>query len=373
MPSFFNRLAVALLTDDRKRSVRLKLWLMTVLVYVASGLLIAIGVYYGLIDGLMMLVLGVVICLGLATFYVLLRTGWSERFKDKALTQAQIAFSTFAVLGGYSTCGAVRSTILCCLLFIFMFGAFSLGRRQLIELAVIALGGLAFTIALLHRGESGLDLRVDIANFLAMAVLLPSCAWLTAQLSELRGNLHRQRSDLATALSEVERLATRDELTGLINRRAMQEVMNKELVRSERNGLPFCVVVIDLDHFKRVNDVHGHAAGDTVLQGFAVEAQKVIRGLDTLARWGGEEFLLIMSETTAPLGYTVVERMRERLEDHVFDLGSAMLKVTMSAGIAEHVAGESLTDTINRADEEVYRAKAQGRNVVAAGKPRVTE
>ncbi len=360
-----SRAAEAVLTGNPHRRIRLLQCLATVAVYAFSASVMWLGVHASLVPGVGLVGWAVFVGCGLALFYGLIRSGWSERFADPALTDAQIVFAVLAVMWGYLMCGVVRSAALFPLMFIFTFGAFSLSWRRLAALTAFALACLAASIVVLHSGPgSGNGLEVDVSNLLGVAVLLPACSWIAARLSALRMKLQRQRAELARALQEVQRLATHDELTGLVNRRRMTEVMQLEHQRCMRSGHPFCVAVLDLDHFKQVNDRHGHPAGDAVLRAFASEALAAIRISDVLARWGGEEFLLLMSDTRGPLGRLCVERLRERTEAPRMDSGGHKLQVTMSAGVTEHRAGESLEETIARADQAVYAAKADGRNCV---------
>jgi diguanylate cyclase len=122
--------------------------------------------------------------------------------------------------------------------------------------------------------------------------------------------------------------------------------------------------VIDLDHFKRINDAHGHPVGDRVLRAFAREALATIRGSDVLGRWGGEEFLLMLPNTRAALAKLGLERLRLRAEALKVDIDGGTVAFTLSAGLVEHLAGEGVADTIARADRALYLAKQQGRNCV---------
>ena len=359
------RLASAVLSDNERRRIRLLQCLASVAVYAFSGGVMWLGVRASLVSGPGLAAWALFVACGLSLFYALLRSGWSERFADPALTGSQIAFAVLAVMWGYLICGEVRSAALFPLMFIFTFGAFSLTWRRLAALTVFALACLAATIVVLNRGPgSGNGFDVDVSNLLGVTVLLPACSWIAARLSALRMKLQRQRAELARALEEVQRLATHDELTGLVNRRRMLEVMQLEHQRCMRSGHPFCVAVVDLDHFKQVNDQHGHPAGDAVLRGFAGEALAAIRISDVLARWGGEEFLMLMSDTRGPLARLCVERLRERAEALRVGVEGRLLQVTVSAGVTEHRAGESLEDTIARADHALYAAKSGGRNQV---------
>jgi diguanylate cyclase (GGDEF)-like protein len=167
------------------------------------------------------------------------------------------------------------------------------------------------------------------------------------------------------ALARIQALATFDDLTGLLNRRAILERLQNELRRREPRG-PMALALIDLDHFKRVNDSHGHAAGDTVLRRFAEIAGAVIRSEDVLGRWGGEEFLLMMPNTTAQQGTICLQRIRNRLRATTIDEVRQGLVIAFSAGIADCRGEEDLDPAIERADRLMYQAKEQGRDRILA-------
>jgi diguanylate cyclase len=168
------------------------------------------------------------------------------------------------------------------------------------------------------------------------------------------------------ALERIQHLAARDLLTGLPNRRHAQEMLDLEARRSQRSGAPFAAALIDLDHFKRINDVRGHPAGDEVLRQFAEEFQRSVRVNDIAARWGGEEFILLMPDTAETGACLVVERLRHRTEALRVRAGSAEVRFTLSAGVTQQVPGESTADTVSRADLALYQAKQGGRNRTAS-------
>ncbi|PZU35853.1 MAG: GGDEF domain-containing protein, partial [Acidovorax sp.] len=125
-----------------------------------------------------------------------------------------------------------------------------------------------------------------------------------------RARLRSQKRELAAAVEQIRELAIRDELTGLPNRRYMLEMMRLEHARAQRSRQPLLLAQLDLDHFKAVNDTHGHAAGDVALQSFAQTVHGCVRASDLLARWGGEEFLLLMANTHPADGTRLLERVR---------------------------------------------------------------
>jgi diguanylate cyclase (GGDEF)-like protein len=174
-----------------------------------------------------------------------------------------------------------------------------------------------------------------------------------------------------TALYEdARRLATVDALTGLLNRRAFLDLIERERARSDRHAYPLSVLLLDVDHFKRVNDTRGHAAGDAVLQGVARVLEKVARRSDVVARWGGEEFVVALPQTSEAGARIAAERARRALAEAIHPVpGGEPLRVTASIGVASADAPWKVDLLVASADEAMYAAKARGRNRVesAAG------
>ncbi|MGE4049881.1 MAG: diguanylate cyclase, partial [Piscinibacter sp.] len=209
--------------------------------------------------------------------------------------------------------------------------------------------------------------EVEFAHFLVIAIILPAVSMLAGQLGRLRDALKRQKAELREALAHNEVLALRDELTGLANRRHMAALIEAERERCAAHGSRFCLAVLDIDRFKRINDTHGHPVGDRVLEVFAQEALAAIREADVLARWGGEEFMLMLPDTRLTAARLGLERLRTRVEALRVAHGSGELGFTLSAGLVEYTPGEPLVEAIARADRALYQAKQQGRNRVVAG------
>ena len=163
------------------------------------------------------------------------------------------------------------------------------------------------------------------------------------------------------------RLATLDGLTGLFNRSHFQEQASTALDKCARQGSPVALWLCDVDHFKQVNDTHGHAVGDQVLQAVAQIMSRNLREGDLLARWGGEEFLALMPHSTAGAAQEVAERIRQAVEATTLELGegNAPLQVTLSFGVT-HVQGtQDLKAATARADRALYASKRAGRNCVS--------
>jgi diguanylate cyclase (GGDEF)-like protein len=171
-----------------------------------------------------------------------------------------------------------------------------------------------------------------------------------------------------TPLAEERRLllirAATDALTGIANRAGTDEILDAELRRAADGALPLSVILFDIDHFKRINDTYGHPAGDAVLVELTTLVAAGVRSMDTLGRYGGEEFLIVTPNADREMTLHLAERLRAAVESHLFP---AVGRVTCSFGLSQARPGESAAALIARVDEALYRAKDGGRNRVAAG------
>lgn len=163
--------------------------------------------------------------------------------------------------------------------------------------------------------------------------------------------------------AQLQAMSTIDPLTGLHNRRWMNEIYLRQIDRSARESKPLSIAVVDIDHFKSVNDTYGHLGGDQVLVQVARAMQQHFRPTDLLARYGGEEFCVLLPDTPLDMGAMALDRLRASLAEAELRLDEgASLKVTISGGVAQWRDGWSLEDLIRAADEALYRAKREGRN-----------
>lgn len=237
-------------------------------------------------------------------------------------------------------------------LILFLFADLAMSLGWLPHVPALALGG--FVVLFLASARS-LSNRFD-RDF--------------RELGELRRELERRieerTRELQIANTQLAEASRTDSLTGLLNRRGFLEKGEAEIERSRRSRKPFCVVIADADHFKRVNDLHGHAAGDVALQQLAGLLRSSLRAQDLVGRWGGEEFVLLLPETDAHGAALVAEAIRRRIVQEPLALGEILLPVTLSFGLAEHRTDRSLEGTIAHADAALYRAKAEGRDRVVA-------
>jgi diguanylate cyclase len=349
-------------TEPRQR-IRMRRTLVAAGVY----LLAAVGQWWsaeiGLADrGLAHML---ILCLspGLFGFYLLMRSGWNQRRADPALTMPQMVFAIVAMAAAYVINPPVRGMLLMIVALVLVFAAFTLSpqaSRLLGGFAVVVLG--LVMLAMATHAPQVFDPIVERIHFAFAAVVLPVISMLAGDLSTMRTRLKVQRTELQDALARIHKLATRDDLTGLINRRHMEELAEMEQRRAQRGSGAPCLCLVDIDHFKRINDQHGHAAGDEVLRLFARHAAASMRETDLLARWGGEEFLVMLPDTRMHEARTGFERLRRLLSRDEAWGERAHMRITFSAGMTAWRPDEALRDALARADTALYEAKASGRD-----------
>ncbi len=277
----------------------------------------------------------------------------------------QMAFANAAIGLAYVVNEHAHTMVTMLMALVLTFSAFVLSPRQCRQLGWWCVATLAIALVLTAGSvQATWVLNLDAFHFMMSAVVLPVIGHLMGQLSGLRFRLKAQKQELRLALDTVRKLATHDELTGLPNRRHALELLMHEERKSTRAVAMPCLGLIDIDHFKRVNDTLGHPAGDETLRLFSNLLSQTLRPGDVLARWGGEEFLLLLPGSSMDEAVRVLERLRERCADPAQWRQAPHLQVTFSAGLTAHIAGESTQSSIARADSALYRAKAAGRNRV---------
>lgn len=168
---------------------------------------------------------------------------------------------------------------------------------------------------------------------------------------------------VARTQQQLARLAGSDPMTGLLNRRRMTEQASQSITLSRRQGFPLAVILGDIDHFKHTNDQYGHEVGDDAIRHVSRTLLDTVRDSDVVARWGGEEFLILLPNTDLETAYQVAERIRERLQDGPLQLASgSYLPLSMTLGVASLMANEDLAAVVHRADIALYAGKGAGRN-----------
>ncbi|MGP1628368.1 MAG: diguanylate cyclase [Giesbergeria sp.] len=189
------------------------------------------------------------------------------------------------------------------------------------------------------------------------------------ELTELRQRAqdkHDELERLQETLDQMSQQVRHDPLTGSLNRKGLDEVLEREISRGRRAETPLCVALLDIDNFKQINDRLGHATGDAALIHLANVVRSVMRPQDMLARYGGEEFVLVLPDTVLASGVEAMQRLQRELTKNFFLKDNEKLLITFSAGVAQLAASEDSSDAIKRADQAMYLAKRQGKNRVVA-------
>lgn len=309
-----------------------------------------------------------------ALFYVLVRTGRTRRMRDPNLMIPQQSFSLLAIAFAYTAIGPYdRGLVLVLIALVMVFGMYTHQPRQAVVTGVLAMILLAVCMGLLsHLDPAFYPPTLELLRFELMLGTLPPLILAAYQISAWRNRLAQQRRELRETLEKVQELASRDALTGLYNRRHMQDKLADSMKRYERYGERFTIVLVDLDHFKRVNDLHGHRVGDEALMAFASAATLALRESDVVGRWGGEEFLFILPNTTPNKALVALDRLRTALQHFSISTQLPSLRVAFSAGVAQHDAAVHVLRTLERADKALYQAKEQGRGRDVLAPPLVT-
>jgi diguanylate cyclase len=300
---------------------------------------------------------------GAAAAYAAIRASPRLHIPAALLNNLQCVYAITCIICAYALIGPVRGVTLSILVVVLVFGGFSSTPAQVRALCGYAISLLGLTMLWKSQSDpSRYPWQQELPQFVIASAMLVAVAIMAVTLSRLRKSLKERALELATALDRIKDMARHDELTQLVNRRHMTEVLRQEFLRRERSGEPTCIAMLDIDHFKRVNDTLGHAAGDVVLRRFSQHAQASIRRNDSLARWGGEEFLLLLPATGLAAAAEVIERMRSAVHAVAWTDVDLALRVSFSAGLAEATDGESFESCIERADDAMYRAKREGRD-----------
>ena len=302
-------------------------------------------------------------------FYLLLsETGLTERFKDHYFVAPQLFISVAIMLAFTYIAREVGVMFLCTLFLVFNFGSLRSTPWLSAVLWTATTAGLA-ALFLLTDKPIGLphgNATERLAAMLMFALTIGRCMFLGLFSSSMRYSLYQSGQKLKEAYRRIEELAELDELTGAFNRRCIMRVLGEEVSRGQRTGSPCSIALIDLDFFKRINDAFGHPTGDEVLRTFAISMFANIRTIDRFGRYGGEEFLLILPDTTERNAAHMLDRLRSIVAELDWSAFSPGMQVTISAGLATLRQNETSDNFLARADRALYASKARGRNRITS-------
>jgi diguanylate cyclase (GGDEF)-like protein len=351
-----------ILTDDFRQRRRITVVLMAGFVYTVCAGLLLFGANAGLFRPDRAAILALACIIAGASFVFFIRSGLNLKFSKPSLALPQAVCAQTLIGFAYATTGALHASTLILLAMVMVFGMFEMETKDVCKLLAysVSVAGIimfwcAYENSMLYRP------KLQLMCFILTVTVLSSISSLSVQLRHLGQRLKLQKAELETALAQIRKIATCDELTGLSNRRQMLAILSEHAMRQDRNGSDFMVAIIDLDQFKSVNDTFGHRVGDEALICFANQARLHLRSADIIGRWGGEEFLIILPASSPGDAGIGIERLRRSLAITEVSSQAAGLRISFSAGLTRFLPGEGIDDVIERADRALYAAKAAGR------------
>lgn len=326
--------------------------------------------HYGAVDSLFAWVYagaGVAAC---GVFAAVLRRRFVERLSDPFLVVPQMLVHSAIALGLALWAPAIGVPLLMMVLIVHAFGAMRVSPVHVLISSVLIAGGVAAVIVgsidTIGLPMANTGQRVMSAVWFAM--VLARSTLLDLYGAQLRDVLVQRNASLQARFEKMQRRATRDGLTGTLSRRSIMELLDQQHRRLELTGQSFAILLLDIDHFKQVNDRFGHPVGDEVLRAFARRAMAEMRSSDRLGRYGGEEFLAVLTATEdASSAHLAAERVRDGVARHPWKRLHPDLHVTVSVGVAVCRHDESVDAMLARADAALYAAKAAGRDCVRMG------
>ena len=355
--------------EQMAQALRLRRSLMATGAGFASNLVLLVAWHLGYVlwSGSQITSFLVASSLGHLVFPWLIHAGRNLKRSDPSLTSSQIGWHL--AFGAYAMYAApeIRGLLVINLLLIMLFAVFRYHPRRLPVLAMILLACYALAVMaqiLLSPLEVHWPQEALTALVFTLAVI--GICLLGVEIGGLRMALKNRNAHLARAMQQIEELAVTDELTGLYNRRHLMRILKRQKSLSDLGDYHFALGFVDLDFFKKINDRYGHGVGDQVLIQVADALKRSLRDVDYVARIGGEEFVVVLSQATEQEALRLAEYLREDIERLIIPLEEPgkILQLTASLGIAAHQPGEAVEDLMVRADRALYAAKECGRNCI---------
>ncbi|MDO8298588.1 GGDEF domain-containing protein [Lacisediminimonas sp.] len=301
-----------------------------------------------------------------ALFLSLIASGWSRRWPDPSLTAVQVFAACAVNLAGMMMAPQLAHVFIVVLFMPLSYASLHFTQRMYLAiwLYLSVAVGVAIVATGAFRNVADHNWAGQLLFWAVVVFTIGRFLSINAVVSRLRLDLKKKNEELQSATGKLTELASRDELTGLWNRREFMRLLQDEARRAARSQTSFCVAIIDIDHFKEVNDKYGHLVGDAVLHELGQLLEFSRRATDSLGRYGGEEFTLLLQGARASTATVALERTRNLVAQHDWSGIAPDLHLTISAGIGAWHPGDTLTVVMNRADSALYEAKNAGRNCV---------
>lgn len=355
-----------LLGDDPNRRVGLQRMLVAYALLLGMHGLRALGLL-GTGQGLDPLALPLSLdLLWMGICFTWVRSGRTAHLKDPTLSSPQVALALLSVVMSYALVEVGRAAAAPLVGTMLALTVHHLRARTIMMLgglSLLLLAGCTWVLELVSTaGVSGPRPWIGLAT---LALCVPGLGWAAHRAATLRQTQKTQRSALQEALTTLDALATQDELTGLANQRHMQAVLQAECKRHARSGRPFCIALLDINQLQAVNDRHGLAQGDEVIRQLARVGSSHLRASDMMARWSGEEFMILMPETPLDGGLRSMERLREHLRTRWgYYHDGRWVPMNCTAGLTRYRTGETLQQMLHRVEQALHEARTSGQDQV---------
>ena len=351
----------------RHQQIRVQRLGMAGVAYALQALIAVAAAWLGTVDWATVALFVVGLTTIIVGFYGVFRSNFNLRFAEPNLSVSQLLcplVPAFYLLAHIESLPA-RTGVLLTVVVPLLYGMLDLSIRRFVVVALAYLLCYAGVFALHVRGHPASDqAQTEWLVLIMLAMLLVQIGVIGSFINGLRHTMRRKNDGLAGAMHQIREMAVRDNLTGIFNRRHVMQALKSEAARTTRNGSLFSVCLVDLDSFTQINDEHGYKVGDRILAEVADTINTPVRDIDTLGRFAGEKFLLILPVTDLTAAAQVAERLRTQISQLQFvDDAGIDFGVTVSIGVAA-CQPETIVDTgalLRRADHALYRSKVGGR------------
>jgi diguanylate cyclase len=351
--------------ENPKQALRLRRFFISLAIYTFNLFLFYLAYQAGIIELQTLYWFSILLFVLVVILYIVLRTGLNLWMSDPSLTSIQMCAACLFVMYGMYYAHEVRGIFFSMYILILLFGIFRLYTRQFLLISAFALLTYGIDIVLLNIFRpQNINLKIEFFQWFGLAIVLISVSFIGGNISSIRRELSVSRKKLQSSLTVIREMAIHDDLTGFYNRHHLMDLIDSENNRSDRTGSVYSLVMMDIDKFKNINDTYGHQIGDQVLRTFAAIIRGILRKTDFCGRYGGEEFLVVLTQTDIQSAKVFAERIRDCVENSLFPCLGHDSRVTVSIGLTEYRTNEKTEKTISRADELLYKAKNRGRNRV---------
>ena len=352
---------------DADQALRKRRLGMSFITYLATFLIVLMFAYQGLLPlsiASHFLIFSVVVN---GLIWMAIHRNLNLRLRDPSMTMLQITLSQWPALWlmFFLEAGQARAIFLLISVVPLLYGILALKVRDFIWVSLIFLaqyGVLLLALWLLR--PQVLVASLELVQLFVFIMVLAEVALIGGFISSLRAKVRQRNHELKQAMERIQELVNIDELTGVFNRRRIVQALSDESNRCRRSPGPFSLGILDVDHFKEVNDTYGHQAGDEILRVLARAMMLDMRAIDSFGRYGGEEFLLVLPQTALDGARIKSERLCDTVRELRFNGLPEDFRITVSIGVAEALPGEHTDATLDRADRALYTAKENGRNQV---------